>query len=164
MIYFIFFFVFLVLIDLLLLFCYTFIVEESDTMKKNGFTLVELLGVVTILAMLGLVIVPVVNKVVTDNRQQLYDVQIRNIKSAASQFVSEHVYSDELDILNNSSVRIKLGTLKTSGYIDSNISNPISKQKFSDDLYIMITNKDNNYTYTVCDGSVNCYGTVIYED
>ena len=50
-------------------------------MKSKGFTLIELLGVVTILAMLGMIIVPTVSKVVSDNKQQLYDVQIRNIKS-----------------------------------------------------------------------------------
>ena len=78
-------------------------------MKKNGFTLVELLGVVTILAMLGMIIVPVINKVITDNKNELYEVQIRNIKSGASNFVSENIFSEELDIPNNSSIGIKLG-------------------------------------------------------
>lgn len=123
-------------------------------MKKNGFTLIELLGVVTLLAMLGLIIVPTVNKVVSDNKVKLYNVQIRIIKSAASDFVSENVLS--LDIPNNSSIGIKLGKLKELGYVDNNISNPISKAKFSDDMIILITNKNSSYSYTVCDGSVNC--------
>ena len=56
-------------------------------MKKNGFTLIELLGVVTILAMLGLIIVPTINRVVTDNKVKLYNVQIRVIKSGASDYI-----------------------------------------------------------------------------
>jgi len=123
-------------------------------MKKNGFTLIELLGVVTILAMLGLIIIPTINKVITDNKRELYNVQIRNIKSAASDFVSEHVF--DLDIPNNSSIGIRLLTLKNLGYIDNNITDPITKNKFSDDLIILVTNKDNSYAYTVCDNSVNC--------
>ena len=62
-------------------------------MRKNGFTLIELLGVVTILAMLGMIIVPTINKVIADNKSQLYEVQIRNIKSGASNFVSENIFS-----------------------------------------------------------------------
>lgn len=127
-------------------------------MKSKGFTLVELLGVVTILAMLGMIIVPAVSNVIKDNKQQLYDVQIRSIKSSASNFVSDHVL--DLDITNNSSIGIKLGTLKSLGYIDSDPVNPITKVKFSDDLVILVTNTNNSYTYTVCDGSVNCANDV----
>lgn len=126
-------------------------------MNSKGFTLIELLGVVTILAMLGAIIVPTINKVVNDNKQQLYDVQIRNIKSGASNFLSDHVL--DLDIPNNSSLGVKLGTLENLGYIDSNIVNPITKVEFSSDLIILITNSNNNYTYVVCDGSVNCNGS-----
>lgn len=137
-----------------------YIVEESDYMNRNGFTLIELLGVVTILAMLGLIVVPTVNKVVSDNKRQLYDVQIRNIKSGASNFVNEHIF--DLSIDNNSSLGIRLGTLKSLGYIDNDITDPISKNKFSDDLVIMITNNDNSYSYTVCDSSVNCDVVDVY--
>ncbi len=129
-------------------------------MNRNGFTLIELLGVVTILAMLGLIVVPTVNKVVSDNKRQLYDVQIRNIKSGASNFVNEHIF--DLSIDNNSSLGIRLGTLKSLGYIDNDITDPISKNKFSDDLVIMITNNDNSYSYTVCDSSVNCDVVDVY--
>lgn len=123
-------------------------------MKKNGFTLIELLGVVTILALLGLIIVPTINNVISDNKIKLYNVQIRTIKSAASDFVSENILS--LDVPNNGSIGIRLGKLKELGYVDSNISNPISKSKFSDNMIILITNSNSSYSYTVCDGSVNC--------
>ena len=57
---------------------------------------------------------------------------------------------------NNSSIGIKLGKLKELGFIDADITNPISKNKFSDDLIILITNNNNSYSYTVCDERVNC--------
>ena len=86
----------------------------------------------------------------------MYEVQIRNIKSGASNFVSENIFSEELDIPNNSSIGIKLGKLKELGFVDNNITNPITKVKFSDDLVILITNNNNGYSYTVCDERVNC--------
>ena len=129
-------------------------------MKRNGFTLVELLGVVIILAMLGLVIIPTINGVVSSNKRELYEVQIRNIKSAASSFVSERIFS--IDIPNNGSIGVRLGTLKELGYIDSDISDPLTRNKFSDDMVIIISNHDNSYSYTVCDGSVSCDSVSVY--
>lgn len=122
-------------------------------MKNKGFTLVELLGVVTILAMLGLIIVPTVNKVLSDNKKKLYDVQIRNIEEGASNFVADHIFSFEIGL--NESVGITLGDLKRLGYIDSDIIDPISRNKFDDSLLIVITNTNNTFTYTICDSCSN---------
>jgi len=125
-------------------------------MKKNGFTLVELLGVVTILAMLGMIIVPVIGHIISDNKKELYDVQIRSIKSGASNFVSENVFSDDLDLPEGGSVGIRLGKLKELGFVDKDIYNPSTKQKFPDSMLIVITNNKNGYSYIVCDDSVTC--------
>lgn len=132
-------------------------------MKENGFTLIELLGVITILAMLGLIVVPTVSKVVSDNKRELYNVQISNIKNGASNFVDDNIFSDNLEIPNNSSIGIRLGKLKELGYIDSDISDPVTRVKFSDDMIIMITNNNNSFKYTVCDGSVNCSYVSVWE-
>lgn len=127
-------------------------------MKKNGFTLVELLGVITILAMLGIIVVPVVSNIISNNKQKLYDVQIKNIKNAAADFVADNAFS--IDIPSNSSLGIRLGKLKELGYIDNDISNPNTKTKFDDSMLIIIRNYDSNYSYVVCDGTVNCSGYV----
>ncbi len=128
-------------------------------MKKNGFTLVELLGVITILAMLGLIIVPVINKIIISNKYELYNVQIRNIESGASNFVSEHLF----DIPDNSSLGITLGKLKELGYVNSDIADPVSKNRFSDDMIVVIKNDNGNFSYIVCDGSVNCEYVSVWE-
>ena len=52
--------------------------------------------------------------------------------------------------------------LKELGYIDSDISDPLTRNKFSDDMVIIISNHDNSYSYTVCDGSVSCDNVSIY--
>ena len=131
-------------------------------MKKNGFTLIELLGVVTILGLLGVIIVPTINNVISKNKQVLYDTQIRNIESAASHYVSENFLS--LDIPNNSTVGIHLLYLKNLGFIDKDITDPSTREKFSDDLVILITNKDNVYSYTVCVDGVSCNTNVDFLD
>jgi len=122
--------------------------------KKNGFTLVEFLGVITILAMLGVIIVPTINNVISENRKKLYDTQIRNIKASASNFVSENILS--LDIEKNESLGITLGMLKELGYIDKNITNPITRESFDNDLVIIITNNESGFEYTVCTSDNLC--------
>lgn len=126
--------------------------------KKNGFTLVELLGVVTILAMLGMIIMPVINNVISENKQSLYDTQIRNIKMGASNFVSENILS--ITINKNESIGITLGKLKELGFVDKEIKDPISREKFDDNLLVIITNTDSGYEYTVCTDEVNCDSNV----
>lgn len=129
-------------------------------MKKNGFTLVELLGVVTILAMLGMIIVPVIDNVLKNNKRKLYDVQIRTIKDAASNFVTDRVFDEYFDIDPGDSLGIRLGKLKEFGYIEGDVVNPIDKTNFPDNLLIIITNENNGYSYTVCDEDAQCDSNV----
>lgn len=127
-------------------------------MKDKGFTLVELLGVVTILAMLGLIITPVTVNIIKENKEKLYDTQIRNIKQGASNFVSENVFI--LNIGVNEQLGIRLGKLKELGYIESDIKDPITRKKFSDDLVVIISKTEKGYDYTVCTTEQYCRSDV----
>ena len=60
-------------------------------MKQRGFTMVELLGVLSLLAILSLLIIPIVSNSVHDSNQDLYNVQIENIKEAARLWSADHV-------------------------------------------------------------------------
>ena len=122
-------------------------------MKNKGFTLVELLGVVTILAMLGLIIVPTMNKVLKDNKNKLYDVQIKNILDGAKNFVADNIFY--IDIPVNDSVGITLGDLRNLGYVDKEIANPINGYVFSDSLLVIITNTTSDFDYSICENGCN---------
>ena len=136
--------------------CYTL---YGDYMKNRGFTLVELLGVVFILALLGLLIVPVVNDIINGKKKDLYDVQIRNIEEGAQSYVSEHIF--EIDIPIGSSRGITLGTLQDLGYVNDGIVDPLTRKKFSSDLIIVIKNTSNGFEYKVCTSSSSCEGVVM---
>ena len=131
-------------------------------MNKRGFTLIELLAVITILAVLGVIIVPIIKNVISKNKRILYDTQIRNIEGATSNYVSENIFS--INIPNGSSVGIHLSFLKNNGYIDKDIANPITNEKFNDNMIIIITNNNNSYSYTVCDEGVSCNTNVNFLD
>ncbi|MCI8445872.1 MAG: prepilin-type N-terminal cleavage/methylation domain-containing protein [Bacilli bacterium] len=121
-------------------------------MNKKGFTLAELLGVITILAMLALLVTPVVTKTIKNNKQKLYNIQISKIEKAAYNYAIKNT-----DVLPEEGVTIvvTLGELKKEGLIDKEVRNPITKELFSDDLKIEIGNINNQYTYTVLDEEAN---------
>lgn len=123
-------------------------------MKDSGFTLVELLAVISVLALLGLIIVPVTNNILNNNKNKLYNLQISNIEDGAKNYVSSHVF--DIDIPIGSSKGITLGTLQDLGFIETDIVNPLTREKFSSDLIIIISNTNNGFIYKVCTAEVSC--------
>lgn len=116
-------------------------------MKKNAFTLIELLAAVTILALLVLVAVPAVSKQLNESKNTLYDSQIENIKAAAQAWGADNLFKLPED---DTCITITLGYLKDLGYLDVSIENPKTGKQFSDtDTFINIEKSGNNYTYEV---------------
>ena len=52
-------------------------------MNKKGFTLVELLAVIVILGLLGALTIPLVEKIIKDNREKVHQVNVDTILNAA---------------------------------------------------------------------------------
>ena len=96
-------------------------------MKKNGFTFVEILGVITLLALISLIIIIVVDKNLKDSKEVLSAVQIENINSAAVMWRTDHI-----DLIPSQGYyELTLSDLVNSGYIDSDIVNPIDDTNYS---------------------------------
>ena len=123
-------------------------------MRSSGFTLVELLAVISILTLLGLIIVPITSKVLSDNKNKLYNIQIKNIEDGARNYVSSHVF--DLDIPVGSSKGITLSSLQSLGFVETDIVNPLTRQKFSGDLVIVISNTSKGFIYKVCTENAGC--------
>ena len=58
-------------------------------MKKNGFTLVELLGVIAILALLATIATPAIIALSNKIKSNLYDAKVKLIKESAILFVEK---------------------------------------------------------------------------
>ena len=134
--------------------------------SRRGFTLVELLGAIVILALLSLIAIPVVTNSVKKNKEKLYDIQIKNIESAAKAWGS-----DNLNLLPDEGeyITISLSELQESGYVDKDIKNPKTGEAL-EDFSITICNVDNQYTYKkdgkceVPTWSLKTNGEVVYFD
>ncbi len=113
--------------------------------SKKGFTLAELLGVITILAIIALITVPLVNKYVLSSRQKAYDVEIITLKKAAQQWFTRNSTSVLFDEDNFYALDLEL--LKQSEFLaDEPIYNPLNPDEEITGC-IMIKKNDNNYSY-----------------
>lgn len=112
---------------------------------KKGFTLTELIGVIVLLAAIMLILVPVVDKQLKESKQQIYQKQIESIKLGAQNFYEN--LTTKLD--KNESMKIYLSELKQTTDVERNVSNPITKTAFPNDMEIEIKNEDGIITYTV---------------
>lgn len=120
-------------------------------MKKNAFTLIELLATIVILSLLVLFTITTVSSQYKNKKDSLYDNQLQTIKLAAEMWGSEN--KSKLEKYNNTAcVSITLGYLKNEGYIDSDIKNPKTGELLKDeDIFVNITPKSQGYTYEVSD-------------
>lgn len=119
-------------------------------MKKKGFTLIELIGVVVLLGAILLIIIPVVNKSLKDGKQKLYTKQIESIKISLSSWANENKPK------NNETFYITLSQLKKEGLVDADIKNPITKELFANDMVLRVINENNILKYEVLKEEGSC--------
>lgn len=113
-------------------------------MKNNkGFTLAEILGVITILALLGIIVFPAVEKSLKESKDSLYNIQISNIESGTRAWISSNI--SNVPDKEGEKITLTLSQLKQSGNVDEDITNPKTKTLFPNDMLIVITKTRGNY-------------------
>ncbi len=82
--------------------------------KETGFTLMELLAVITILSIIALIVTPVINNLRINARQKLYEEQVKRIEN----FSLRYIIDNNTDFLTDGTTQIiQLNQLVISGYI-----------------------------------------------
>ena len=112
---------------------------------KRGFTLIELLTVITIIGLLSLIVVPIVDTIIKDNSNELYNMQIKNIEDAAKNWASDNIFSLPSDI--DDTMQITICDLEKAGFIEIDMRNPKTNERFYKDSYVVITKTSYGYTY-----------------
>lgn len=114
-------------------------------MKNKGFTLVELLGVMIILAVIFVLVFPSVQNIISQSEDTIYQKQINTILNATYDFTLKNV--SYLPDTGQKSY-VTLGQLKYDGLIDANIEDPNTNEIFPDNLVISINNVGAGYEYS----------------
>ena len=106
-------------------------------MKKNGFTFIEILGVITLLALMSIIVLIVVDDSLKKSKETLSEAQIENIRSAASMW-----RTDNIEVIpDNGYYTLTLGELIDSGYIDE-VIDPNSKNNYDRNLIVRVNVND----------------------
>lgn len=113
---------------------------------KKGFTLVELLAVVTLIGLLSLIVIPVVDKIIKDNKEQLYHTQIKMIEDSARSWAADNIF--ELPSNNGEMLSKTICDLEKSGFLELDVKNPKTGELFYKDAVVKITKTANGYEYT----------------
>lgn len=120
---------------------------------KKGFTLVELLGVIVILGIIGLIVTPLVLGTINDSEENVNEMQVETIKRAAKNYANAHIYTLDCDNGKTScTIYVTVGDLKKEGYLeDKDIVDATTDKAISDStrVGIVINNGKFSYKYPV---------------
>lgn len=119
-------------------------------MKRKGFTLVELLAVITVLALIGLIAVPAITSIINNSKQKTKDIQIKEIEEHAKSWAADHA---EL-LSEDEAYSLRVQVLIDEGYLDNEqVADPTDNKKtLNECISITYSTTYNSYEfkYTTC--------------
>ncbi|MDD2377575.1 MAG: DUF5011 domain-containing protein [Bacilli bacterium] len=124
-------------------------------MKKNGFTLIEVLGVIIILSLLSLIAIPAIEKQLQNGKDKFYDIQIKTIEASLKDWKADNLLN--IPKYHNNTLTITLYQLKQAGKIDADLVNPKTNQSFPDDMLLKIKKVGKIFEYEVVTDSGSNY-------
>ena len=129
--------------------------------NRKGFTLTELLGVIVILLLLVLIVTPIFINYTKKASNTAYDVQINTIKESAREWALDDANVKLLPTKDNECVKVSLEKLKEAGFLDFNITNPKTGEKFADESAVVIRKSGKKLTYTFDeDDNITCENVI----
>ena len=99
-------------------------------MNKNGFTLVELLATITLLAILATITINISVKRINETKEKSRETLIKSIELAAKSYVIDN--SENLpNFSNNDNIYVTLETLIAEEKVNNSLVDPITKKGFA---------------------------------
>lgn len=118
-------------------------------MNKKGFTLVELLAVIILLAIIAVISFAVVTDRIKDSRQRLYNVLVHDLEKAGEDYMLDN---SNIDKYHLNTLCVSIQQLQEKNYLTKDsIVNPMTKQDMQGYIKIQYDTTVNQYKYTYID-------------
>lgn len=125
--------------------------EVIQVINKKGFTLIELVMVIALLAIMALILVPNVLVLIDKNNEKSCNSLKDNIISSAKLYVSENKYQIGFDC-SNIPKEVKISELLGYGNLTGDVINPVTKEDLQEEI-VKITydcdKKNFNYDFAI---------------
>ena len=119
-------------------------------MKNKGFTLVELISILTILGILALITIPVMNNVISKTKNKALKEQKATIVSAARKYSTE--IAEYLPKYDGDIYSIEVSELRNTAYLeDENIIDPTTNKPMKGCVNIIFNASKGKYNYEYTD-------------
>ena len=111
---------------------------------KKGFTLVELLAVITVLGLLAAISIPIVNNQINSSKDKAYKNQVQTIVNAAKRWGF-----DNDNLLNTTEkTTVSINRIQKDGYLTSgDVIDPRTEQKLTGCIEITYNSNYKQYEY-----------------
>ena len=125
-------------------------------MKKNGFTLVELLSIVVILGIIVVVALPQISGSIGSKKEKQYNKIVKIVENAGKVYLTENVTRDSVSI----------DKLIKSDYLTSGLKNPINNAPLTGCVKKIISDGVTKYKYEVdnCPNYLTTYIMDLYDN
>lgn len=105
---------------------YIIVLIGCDNMKlnKKGFTLVELLAVITIMSIIGVIAVISIDGMMDEANKTECEAVVSSLENATKEYISDKRFE-----ITTKSYNVKIEDLIDNGYLTEKIANPFTKEK-----------------------------------
>lgn len=114
-------------------------------MKRKGFTLIELITVIILLGLIGLLVYPVFENMIQNNKQKLYDEQISSLERYAVTWITANNDTIPKD---GTTYKLSFDRMIRDGYIkNDDIINPLDGENLPGCINIKWESNINQYKH-----------------
>ena len=132
-------------------------------MNKKGFTLIEILAIIILLSVIALITYPIINNLITDSKDELYDKQISELVRLSNTWVTKNI--TKLKMIDGYTYNLSFDELYEQGFVsDEQVKNPKTGQNLPGCMKVTFNSTNNGYDVSYDERCTSSGEVALYED